>query len=129
MSNLGNEAPKENSEHATQRIANLALNMRSVHTTDKTKCLGSTFQPGPFDVICARGKSAFQHPGNQRFRSLIESRVEEYASTSNKYEKSMMVSKIVDEIRLASPGGGFVRSDKGVWYEVGDAAREKVSQR
>ena len=84
---------------------------------------------GPFDVICARGKSAFQHPGNQRFRALIETRVEDYASASNKFEKSVIVSQIVDEVRNASPNGGFIRSEKGLWYEVGDAAREKVGQR
>ena len=84
---------------------------------------------GAFDVICARGKTAFQHPGNQRFRALIERRVEDYAAASNKFEKSVIVSQIVDEVRQASPSGGFIRSEKGLWYEVGDAAREKVGQR
>ena len=127
--NPRNGGPKEESERAAQRIANLASNMRTVQSNDNTKCLGPDFQPGPFDVICARGKSAFQHPGNKRFRELIENRAEDYASASNKFEKSVIVSQIVDEVRQASPGGGFIRSDKGIWYEVGDAAREKVGQR
>ena len=33
--------------------------------------LGPNFTPGPYDVICARGKQAFQHPGNRYFRSLV----------------------------------------------------------
>ena len=124
-----NGGPKDQSQRAAQRIANLASNMRTVQTDDNTKCLGPDYQPGPFDVICARGKTAFHHPGNQRFRALIENRVEAYAAAANKFEKSVIVSQIVDEIRLASSGGGFIRSDRGVWYEVGDAAREKVGQR
>ena len=43
-----------------------------------------------------------------------------------------MVMKIVDIVREASVGGGFVRKNAktGRWYEVGDSiAREKVSQR
>ena len=125
-----NDCPDNHSEVAAQRIADLASNMRTVKNTEVMNDLGPTFQPGPCDVICARGKSAFQHEGNQRFRAIIEQRMEQYASAGNKFEKSVIVSQVVDEIRQASPQGGFVRSDKGRWYEVGDhIAREKVGQR
>ncbi|CAB9498158.1 Nitrilase family, member 2 [Seminavis robusta] len=93
--------------------------------------LSKSFRPGPFDVICARGKDAYEHSGNQRFRALIELHRAEYAAVSNcKYLKSKIVSKVVATVRSASPEGGFVkRGMDGVWFEVGDrAAKEKCGQ-
>jgi hypothetical protein len=45
-------------------------------------------------------------------------------------DKSAVLNKVVDEVRLRSPHGGFVKQDtEGVWHEVGDfLAREKTSQ-
>ena len=54
-----------------------------------------------------------------------------YKKAKSKYEKSAVVSAIVDSIESSSAeGGGFVRkdADKDRWYQVGDIiAREKVS--
>ncbi|KAL7574357.1 hypothetical protein ACA910_008460 [Epithemia clementina (nom. ined.)] len=99
-------------------------------------------QPGPTDVICARGKRAFNHPGNRRFRELVERHMDQYSKATTKLEKSVLVSQIVDGVRHATPPGGFLRESEDpaaavqqkndelpVWYEVGDAvAREKVGQ-
>ena len=87
------------------------------------------FQPGCYDVICARGKKAYQHEGTQRFRGLVKLHQESYGETTCKYEKSKIVSHIVNTIRECSQVGGFVKLIDGVWYEVGDrAAKEKVGQ-
>ena len=91
--------------------------------------LAADFIPGRFDVICARGKHAKQHTGNHRFRQIIEMSLPKYDKATTKLEKSLIVSSIVDSVRQASPNGGFVREEKGRWYEVGDhIAREKVGQ-
>ena len=93
--------------------------------------LGISFSPGPFDVICARGKEAKNHPGNIRFRGMVEKAVSRYANASNRYEKSIVVSTIIETVRKESCGGGFVKRNEhdGRWYEVGDTlAREKVGQ-
>jgi hypothetical protein len=83
--------------------------------------------PGPFDVICARGKQAFNHSGNKYFRSLIERTTLKYSKATNKFQRSIIVSQVVDSIR--SNGNGFVRQHKSGWIEVGDhLAREKVGQ-
>ena len=57
-----------------------------------------------------------------------------YKKAKSKYEKSAVVSAIVDSIESSSAEGGtvggFVRkdADKDRWYQVGDIiAREKVS--
>ena len=91
--------------------------------------LASDFVPGPYDVICGRGKQARNHPGNKRYQSILAKFVGKYSQATTKLEKSIVVSEIVEFVRCGSPDGGFVRqkSAGGVYCEVGDeAAREKV---
>ena len=90
--------------------------------------LGSHFTPGPFDVICARGKQAYQHPGNRYFRSLVQAATEKYSLAASKLERTMIVSEIVDAVRRK--GNGFVRqNDSGEWVECDEIlAREKTGQ-
>jgi len=91
--------------------------------------LPHTFCPGPMDVICARGSAVYNHPGNKRFRDIIQMNLKRYSEARNKMEKSQIVSVIVASIRTASPEGGFIKLESGWWYEVGDhIAREKVGQ-
>jgi len=91
--------------------------------------LSKDFKPGDYDVICARGKQAYNHPGNRRFRDVVEENLADYSNCQTKLDKSLVVSKIVDSTRQASPEGGFVKNVEGRWYEVGDRnAREKVGQ-
>ena len=99
-------------------------------THQSTTELPKDFHPGDFDVICARGKQAKNHAGNKYYRSLINQAMEQYSQAKNKYEKTLIVSSIVDEVRERSPGGGFVKQESdGFWHEVGDhLAREKVGQ-
>jgi hypothetical protein len=92
--------------------------------------LPQNFSPGEFDVICGRGKTARDHQGNISFRVAVEHAIDRYAEASSKIEKSLVVSKIIEAIREASPDGGFVKKESGRWFEVGDhMAREKVGQR
>jgi len=91
--------------------------------------LSPFFQPGAYDVICARGKTAHAHPGNQGFRELVKIHREAYATATTKYQKSQIVSRVTNVVRQSSPEGGFVKNINGVWYEVGDrAAKEKIGQ-
>jgi hypothetical protein len=87
--------------------------------------LGVDFQPSNLSVICGRGRQ-HNHLGNQRFRMLAGTFVEEYSRAETKTTKSNLVFNIVTMIRQA--GGTFCKYEKGVWFEVGDRlAREKVS--
>ena len=98
----------------------------------KSQTLPPDFTPSNYDVIClGRGKSAASHPGNRRFQITIQLYNDRYASCKSKFEKSVIVSEIVDSVRENSPMGGFVKRDAktGAWFEVGDSvAREKVGQ-
>lgn len=84
--------------------------------------------PGPFDVICARGKQAYNHHGNRYFRQIIHHATEKYSKVESKLQRSMIVTDIVDAIR--AKGNGFLRKNsKGEWVECSDVmCREKVGQ-
>lgn len=119
-------------KEAGKNIADLAKNVRSIAAKDNgMRRLGPNFLgPGQFDVICARGKRALNHPGNRRFRAMIDENLQKYSGATTKFEKSLIVSSIVDAVRNSSPEGGFVKEENGQWYEVGDhIAREKCGQR
>ncbi|KAL3904844.1 MAG: hypothetical protein SGILL_009912 [Bacillariaceae sp.] len=90
--------------------------------------LGPNFIPGPYDVICARGKHAFQHSGNRYFRNVVQMATEKYSHATSKLERTIIVSEIVDTIR--SKGNGFVRkNERGEWLKCDDVlAREKTGQ-
>ena len=93
--------------------------------------LGYDFQPGPTDVIIGRGARAFKHAGNIRFRGILNEYLDDYNAATSNVQKSVIVSKIVSQIRQASPNsGGFVKEDDaGMWYQMDDrVAREKVGQ-
>lgn len=47
--------------------------------------------------------------GNRRFRVLVEAHVHVYNLASSRFEKSVVVMKIVDTVRECSGIGGFVR--------------------
>ena len=94
--------------------------------------LSTTFAPGPYDVICTKGRKAKTHTGNVRFQSILSQEyAQKYANADSKLSKSLLVSEIIDRVRHTSPNGGFVKQNTktGQWYEIGDAnARDRVSQ-
>ena len=99
-------------------------------STDERQMLPENFQPSERDVICGRGKKCYNHDGNISLRQQVIARMHEYSQTEMKLRKSGIISSVVEQVRRASPDGGFVKQDKsGRWYKVGDLqAREKVSQ-
>ena len=81
-------------------------------------------------VICHRGKGAFNHSGNKRYRGIIEATVHKYSQVKSRIQKSIIVADIVESIRSASPHGGFVKPHgKNRWVQVSDdVAHGKVGQ-
>jgi hypothetical protein len=88
--------------------------------------LPSNFAPSDRDVVCARGKEAYLHPGNKRYRDIIVNNLSRYTGADNKNEKSTIVMTIVEEVRTDAPAG-FVRycDQEQLWYEIGDEASRK----
>ena len=88
--------------------------------------LSQEFYPGENDVILGRGKIAFNHTGNVKFRACIDENLPLYRS-SKKNDKTDLVNSIAQSV--LNKNGRFVRFDRnsGKWYDVGNhAAREKV---
>lgn len=96
--------------------------------------LPETFVPGKWDVLCQRGKECYEHSGNRRFRMLIAAHLGQYIASTNRREKTRLVSNIVRIVyaRAAkSSGGGFVKRDLLArrWIKLSEKqAHEKVSQ-
>ena len=86
-------------------------------------------QPRTNDVICGRGKSIANHPGNKLLKTAIKQHIQPYQNASSKTIKSMLVSNIVDSVR--SKGGDFVKlNTRTGQYDTATEriAREKVGQ-
>ena len=85
------------------------------------------YQPGPYDVLCGRGRKCYFHSGNEHFRAVVQSMIPNYNSATSKMEKGYILSVIVQKIRDRAGMGGFIKQDTKTsqWYEVGDfLARE-----
>ena len=97
--------------------------------TKNLRHLDPTFSPGPFDVICGRGKQARDHAGNYNFRQRVSESAENYSKATSKITKTLIVNRIIEWVEKLSPDGGFVKKVDGIWYCVGEELkREKVGQ-
>ena len=97
-------------------------------TNSKPMALPDNYQPRDNDILCGRGRGVWEHPGNRRFKSLIEAHAEKYAAARNKMDKGVVVASIVDSIR--EEGILFVKKDAKTqsWLDIGEyQAREKTS--
>jgi predicted esterase YcpF (UPF0227 family) len=80
------------------------------------------------DVLCGRGGGTNVHPGNRRFRDLVNANRRAYLK-AKKNVKPTISRSIVRAIRQMN--GRFLKKDekKDLWFEIGDdCAREKTSQ-
>ena len=94
--------------------------------------LPERYQPSASDVICGRGTASFYHPGNQAFRQAIAESLKMYGATSDKRDKSMIVSAIVNKFCFnEDTPSRFIRfcDSEKLWYEISyDQVRQKVGQ-
>jgi len=87
--------------------------------------------PRHSDVLYGKGSRALsrQHPGNACFRNLMEQRMDDYNTATERGSKILIASSVVTDLQK-SHGSRFLRKDKhnGFWYEVSNVeARDKVS--
>lgn len=86
--------------------------------------------PHPNDVLYGRGGGTNHHPGNKRYRKMVEDRKVEYVACK-RLDKPLVALGIIREWRGQKPPGRFLKMDDntGLWNDVGDKkAREKTSQ-
>jgi len=82
------------------------------------------------DVLCGRDKVSHSHPGNHRFRKIVELYRESYQKAPSREEKTRITSKVMEVIRSSQPQGRFLKYDDDTqrYFDVGDKyAHEKVS--
>jgi len=87
-------------------------------------------EPHPHDVMFGRGGGTNHHPGNKRYRQMVEDRKVDYIN-SKRLDKPLVALDIIKTWRAQSPPGRFLKIDEktGLWFDVGDKkAREKTSQ-
>jgi len=62
------------------------------------------------DVLCGRGVNIAQHPGNERFRSLINTRHDEsYCTNFSTSEKKELALEVVKHVQSLKPPGRFLK--------------------
>ena len=77
--------------------------------------------PSANDVLSGRGRRILNHPGNQRYQSIIKSLKPEYdAAPANSLRRVLFGNQIVNLIHNLSPPGRFLKKDKvsESWIEV-----------
>jgi hypothetical protein len=87
-------------------------------------------EPHEHDVLYGRGGGTNHHPGNKRYRKIVEDRKLDYVN-SKRLDKPLVALGIIREWRGQDPPGRFLKMDEktGHWSDVGDKkAREKTSQ-
>ena len=88
------------------------------------------------DVLSGRGVNIAQHPGNQRFRTLITTfRDQEYCTSYSAGEKRAVALQIIQHIKKLDPPGRFLKRDgrgqgnrglNGPWDELSE--REAIKK-
>lgn len=83
------------------------------------------------DVLCGKGSTISNYPGNIQLRTIAGGKKEEYRSSTIRMEKAYICAQLVADIRSLNPPGRFLRNDRkhNCWIEIGDEiARKKVAQ-
>ena len=66
------------------------------------------------DVLSGRGVNIAQHPGNERFRVLVQSHYDPaYCTQYTAMEKRMVALEIISHIKALNPPGRFLKRPKG----------------
>ena len=87
--------------------------------------LPTDFEPNEHTVILGRGGST-DSAGNRRLKLLVQSYLQQYLDAPDKLGKSLIVTRVLDIVRKASPRAAFVKREKGRWIDVGErTSREK----
>ena len=87
-------------------------------------------EPGDHDVLYGRGGGTNRHPGNKRYRAIVEQQITRY-TISPRDDKTPLAMDLVHQWRQQTPPGRFLEYDaaSAKWNDVGDSrAREKTLQ-
>ncbi|CAB9508290.1 Nitrilase family, member 2 [Seminavis robusta] len=127
--------PKEDNNMPYHRLSTSTGNSKATASASVEKrslkrgmqLLPEDFVPAGYSVICGRGRGNYNATGNRRLRVIVGSFLQQYIDAENSpHDRTRIVDRVVRIIQEACPVGGFVRFDKGRYYELSDrASREK----
>jgi len=86
--------------------------------------------PGKNDCLCGRGGGTNHHPGNKKYRKLVDCKKAVYLASARNDKPNVSLG-VVHIWRAMNPPGRFLEQDKEtkLWNDIGDEkAREKTSQ-
>ncbi|CAJ1943241.1 unnamed protein product [Cylindrotheca closterium] len=82
--------------------------------------------PTDVDIVCGRGRGVWSHPGNLKFKLLIECNLPAYSQAVRRKEKSLIINHVLHTMILT--GARFVKQQRNVWYALDEKeAREKTA--
>lgn len=82
-------------------------------------------EPEPNDILCGKDKQCVAHVGSVRFRGIIDSYRQKYASSLTKFDKMQITKEIYENLTQSSRFLKFNTKEK-VWEEISPmAARDK----
>lgn len=94
---------------------------------EKEKQSGVILHPGPYDVLCGRGRPYQDFCGNVRVGQMVDDQVQAYLTTKQRHTKTKIASSIVK--RVQADGGRFLTKGKDGWEIAQEkVARGKISQ-
>lgn len=86
--------------------------------------------PQELDIICGSGKFVSTHPGNKRFKLIVNKYYPDYNVAASKQDKMRVTNKVIDELLTSGSTTRFLKKDPIFErYYVGSkrAGRDKVS--
>ena len=72
---------------------------------------------GPYDVLTGRGKKAWNNPGNEYFRVIINNNVQLYQKASTFKAKSTLIVNVIKQMQTGL-GARFVKEGTNGQYEI-----------
>jgi hypothetical protein len=85
-------------------------------------------RPTDIDILCGRGKSYSNHPGNSKFTKTIQSNLQKYGESPKRIDRSLLLVFLVEE--FLDTGSRFLKKNKAAsneWIELdADQCHEKV---
>ena len=88
----------------------------TINAPVRKRLLPEKWEPTEFTVLCGRGRAAYDHVGNKRLRMLVDSKLDQYSAARSKFQKTLITTSIIDEVReKIDNGGAFVRKVGTDW--------------
>jgi hypothetical protein len=85
--------------------------------------------PSANDVLIGRGRGILNHPGNQKYQSIIKYLKPEYDAAPKSLKGVLYGNQIINIIHDLCPPGRFLKEDKvsGSWIEVDKEKAVKIA--